>query len=87
MLQRRCRNGHPHVVHIGVKVGDKRGAFRRNFVDKAVVADVAPPVHFVLPEGAGANRQTGPGSDPRTGPGDQVRGPQGQRARSPDEAQ
>ena len=52
MLHQRCSRGHPHLVHIGVKLGDKTAAFGRNFVDKAVVADAAPPVHFVLPEGA-----------------------------------
>ena len=45
------------------------------------------PVHFVLPEGAGANRQTAPGSDPRDGPGNRVRWPQGRRARDPGGAQ
>jgi len=47
----------PQTVHIGGKPGDNVGASRTKFVDKAVVAVWGRRLHFVLPEGAGANRQ------------------------------
>jgi hypothetical protein len=77
------RSGRPHPVHIRWKVGDKLAPFRAKFVDKTVVGSWAWPVHFVLPEGAGANRQTVTGSDLRDGPGNRVRWPQGHRMRIP----
>jgi hypothetical protein len=77
------RSGRPHPVHIRWKVGDKPARFRAKFVDKTVVGSWAWPVHFVLPEGAGANRQTVTGSDLRDGPGNRVRWPQGHRMRIP----
>jgi hypothetical protein len=36
-----------------IKFGDNFRAIRCKFVDKPVVATGPPPVHFVLPEGAG----------------------------------
>jgi hypothetical protein len=78
-----CRSGHPHPIHIRLKLGDKPTVFPAKFVDKAVVGSGARPVHFVLPEGAGANRQTVTGSDLRDGPGNRVRWSQGHRMRIP----
>jgi hypothetical protein len=47
----------PQPVHNGGNLGDNAALFGRKFVDKAVVAPGAWRLHFVLPEGAGANRQ------------------------------
>ena len=44
---------YPQTVHIVPDFGDNFRAFRPKFVDKPVVAMGPPPVHFVLPEGAG----------------------------------
>jgi len=44
---------YPQTVHIGIKFGDNFRSIHRKFVDKPVVATGVPPVHFVLPEGAG----------------------------------
>ena len=53
-----CRAGaSPQTVHIGGKLGDKVDGSGGKFVDKAVVAAWRWRLHFVLPEGAGANRQ------------------------------
>src|SRR4029077_12949905 len=63
---------YPQLVHNVHDLGDKVGPLPSKFVDKPVV-DVWPrTVHFVLPEGADVNRQTGPRSDPRDGPGNRV---------------
>jgi hypothetical protein len=73
--ERHLPDEYPQLVHNTGKFGDKVVAVSSKFVDKAVVAPWPPDVHFVLPEGAGTNRQTGQGSDPRGGPGNQVREP------------
>jgi hypothetical protein len=44
---------YPQTVHSDTKFGDNFRRLRCKFVDKPVVADVAAPVVFVLPEGAG----------------------------------
>ena len=71
----------PQTVHSGGKLGDKREALSRAFVDKAVVA----PIHCIYisscPKGQVRTARTEPGSDPRSGIGSQVRWSQGQRAR------
>src|SRR5260221_2768874 len=72
---------YPQVVHNGGNLGDKFGPWRAKFVDRRLVGIRPWAVHFVLPEGAGVNRQTGSRSDPRDGPGNQVRGSQGSRTR------
>jgi hypothetical protein len=65
---------YPQVVHTTGKFGDKFAPASLKFVDKRLVAVRARAVHFVSPEGAGVNRQTGSRSDPRDGPENQVRG-------------
>jgi hypothetical protein len=47
----------PQPIHIGGKPGDNVAAPKAKFVDKTVVAVWKRRIHFVLPEGAGANRQ------------------------------
>jgi hypothetical protein len=44
---------YPQAIHSSIKFGDNFRAIRCKFVDKPVVADMAAPVVFVLPEGAG----------------------------------
>ena len=44
---------YPQTVHIAWKFGDNFRRVHGKFVDKPVVAPWVPPVHFVLPEGAG----------------------------------